>query len=84
MLRKSKREMVRGVVFQIDTGAECNVLPKNNYQEISRNYALQKLIPLQPVIVMHYGSKESALGQCQLVVKRRGAKHRLLFNVLRG
>jgi hypothetical protein len=54
------------VVFQIDSGAECNVLPVNTYKQATGDLHLQNLLPRKPTIVMYNGAKQQSLGQCNV------------------
>lgn len=72
------------VPFQIDSGADCCVLPREEYVRVTGDSSLAKLRPVKTVIVTYTGTRETALGQCKLLVTRKGVKHRLVFNVLQG
>ena len=72
------------VPFQIDSGSERRVLPRNEYVKVTGDRSLPMLRPVKTVIVTYNGTREKSLGQCKLSVVRKGAKHRLVFNVLQG
>ena len=72
------------VTLQIDSGADCCVLPRAEYVRITGDTTLAKLRPVHTTIVTYVGTREKALGQCKLLVERKGIKHRIVFNVLQG
>lgn len=72
------------VPFQIDSGADCCVLPRDEYVRATGDRSLANLRPIKLVIVTYTGARETALGQCKLLVTRRGVKHRIVFNILQG
>ena len=70
--------------FQIDSGADCCVLPRGEYVRVTGDESLAMLKQVNPTIVTYVGTREKALGQCKLSVVRKGVKHRITFNVLQG
>ena len=70
--------------FQIDSGADCCVLPRDEYIRVTGDESLTMLKQVKPTIVAYVGTREKALGQCKLSVVRKGVKHRITFNVLQG
>ena len=70
--------------FQIDSGADCCVLPRDEYIRVTGDESLTMLKQVKPTIVMYVGTREKALGQCKLSVVRKGVKHRIAFNILQG
>ena len=70
--------------FQIDSGADCCVLPRDEYIRVTGDESLTMLKQVKPTIVTYVGTREKALGQCKLSVVRKGVKHRITFNVLQG
>ena len=72
------------VSFQIDSGADCCVLPRDEYVRVTGDKSLVNLRPIKLVIVTYTGAREKALGQCKLLVTRKGVTHRIVFNILQG
>ena len=68
--------------FQIDSGADCCVLPCDEYVRDTGDESLAMLKQVKPTIVTYVGTREKALWQCKLSVVRKGVKHRITFNVL--
>ena len=46
--------------------------------------SMAMLKQVKPTIVTYVGTREKALGQCNLSVVRKGVKHRITYNVLQG
>ena len=67
--------------FQIDIGADCCVLPRDEYVRVTRDESLAMLKQVKPTIVTYVGTREKALGQCTFSVVRKVVKHRHTFNV---
>lgn len=74
----------KNITFQIDSGAECNLIPANVYKQVTGDLELSKLKKNAATIVMYNQAKEKVLGQCKLQVERKKVKHDLVFNVVRG
>ena len=58
--------------FQIDSGADCCVLPRDEYVRVTGDESLAMLKQVKPTIVTYVGTREKALGQCKLSVVRKG------------
>ena len=58
--------------FQLDTGAECNVVPLEMYKEVTGDVLLSKVVPSMDAIVAFGGSKMLLAGcvllQCHVVI----------------
>lgn len=63
------------VTFQIDTGAEVNVLPFNKYMEITGDKLGKGLQPDHIMLVTYGGKREKSMGSYQLEVALGGKKH---------
>ena len=72
------------VQFQIDSGAECNVLPSDVYVEVTGDPNYEHLQPTKASIIMYNGAREAIVGKCKLYATRNGMKHTVEFNMLRG
>ena len=70
--------------FQIDSGADCCVLLRDEYVRVTGDESLAMLKQVKPTIVTYVGTREKALEQCKLSVVKKGVKHRITFNVLQG
>ena len=54
------------VQFQIDSGAECNVLPSDIYVEVTGDPNYEHLQPTKASAIMYYGTREAIVGKCKL------------------
>ena len=70
--------------FQIDSGADCCVLPRDQYVRVTGDESLPMLKQVKPTTVTYVDTRNKALWQCKLAVVRKGVKHRITFNVLQG
>ena len=67
-------------VFKLDTGAQCNVLPKTVYDKITT-------MPLLPSLARLESYSKTCIkpvGRCELTCWVRGHKHQVLFQVVDG
>ena len=72
------------VQFQIDSGAECNVLPSDIYVEVTGDPNYEHLQPTKASVIMYNGTREAIVSKCKLYATRNGMKHTVEFNVLHG
>ena len=56
--------------FQVDTGAQCNVIPVNLYKQASNDHSLQKVTRAMGKIVAYGGSTIPVVGTVLLSVRR--------------
>ena len=70
------------VSFQIDSGADCCVLPRDEYVRVTGDKSLVNLKPIKLVIVTYTGAREKALDQCNLLATGKGVANRIVFNIL--
>ena len=61
--------------FQIDSGAECNVLPSDIYVEVTGDPNYEHLQPTKASAIMYNGTREATVGKCKLYATRNGMKH---------
>ena len=67
-------------VFKLDTGAQCNVLPKAAYDKITTN-------PLQPSSARLESYSKTCIrpvGKCELPYRVRGERYQVCFQVVDG
>lgn len=64
-------------VFKLDTGAQCNVLPKTVYDKITTMPLLPSLARLESYLKTCI----KPVGRCELTCWVRGIKHQVLFQV---
>ena len=67
-------------VFKLDTGAQCNVLPKTVYDKITTMPMLPSLTRLES----YSKTCIKPVGRCELTCWVRGHKHQVLFQVVDG
>ena len=72
------------VQFQIDSGANCNVLPSDIYVEVTGDPNYEHLQPTKASVIMYNGTTEAIVGKCKLYATRDGVKHTVEFNVLQS
>ena len=65
--------------FQVDTGAQCNVIPVNLYKQASNDHSLKKVTRATGKIVAYGGSTIPVVGTVLLSV-RRGTTESLSWN----
>ena len=70
------------MVFQIDTGTTCNILPFNVHAELTGDTAGANLEHSSARLVMHNQSVERARGMAHLKLERKGHTHKLVFVVV--
>ena len=68
------------VKFKLDSGAQCNVLPKSLYDKISSESLDSTTVKLES----YSKTFIRPIGQCSLTGENRGKKHRLCFQVVNG
>ena len=56
--------------FQVDTGAQCNVIPIHLYKKATNDHGLKKVTPTSAKIVAYGGSKIAVVGKTILRVHR--------------
>jgi len=66
------------VQFQIDSGAECNVLPSDVYVDATGDPNYEHLQPTKASVIMCNGTKEEIIGQCKLNASRNAKEHSML------
>jgi len=71
------------VVCKIDTGAELNVLSKQEYDKIVPNPKQRALDPPQFKIAAYGAHEIKNIGSCQLYVHHKGEVKSITFNVTR-
>lgn len=67
-------------VFKLDTGAQCNVLPKTVYDKITT----MPLLPSSARLESYSKTCIKPVGKCELTCWVRGHKHHALFQVVDG
>ena len=69
------------VQCQIDTGAEMNVISKEDYESVVSDHKQRKLSPPQCRIMAYGGHQINNLGSCQLNVQHKGQEKAVQFKV---
>ena len=67
-------------VFKLDTGPQCNVLPKTMYDKITT----MPLLPSSARLESYTKTCIKPVGRCELTCWVRGHKHQVLFQVVNG
>lgn len=70
------------VQFQIDSGAECNVLASDIYVEVTGDPNYEHHQPTKASVIMYNGTREAIIAKCKLHATRNGVKHTVEFNVM--
>ena len=65
------------VRFQVDTGAQCNVMPLKTYQEATGDVDLSKVSAIQTQVTAYGGGTLPVVGSVKLKVWREKAKYHL-------
>ena len=63
--------------FQVDTGAQCNVVPIDLYKKATKDYKLSQVKPVRQKITAYGGSELRVVGRVLLRVRRGDFKCRL-------
>ena len=63
------------VQFQIDSGAECKVLPSDVYVDVTGDPNPNRLQPTKASVIMYNCTKEGVVDQCKVNVSRNGKQH---------
>jgi len=63
--------------FQVDTGAQCNVLPLGMYKEATGDQVLKNIISTNTVVTAYGGATLPVVGRVVLRVWRGRTKYRL-------
>ena len=63
------------VVFKIDTGASCNILPFSDYIRATGDKQGIQISPTRTTLTMHNNSKAVPMGKVMLYVERGGKSH---------
>ena len=63
--------------FQVDTGAQCNVVPLDLYKKATKDFELSKVKPARHIITAYGGSKLKVVGRALIRVKRGDFRCRL-------
>ena len=70
------------IAFQIDTGATCNVLPYDEYQQVTKDFGGQNLQTTNNVLIMHNKSRVFSRGSTTVQLDRGGHGYRVQFLVV--
>jgi len=70
--------------FQVDTGAQCNVIPVDLYKRAAQDPSLKRVTKLTGNIVAYGGSTIPVVGSVTLSVRRGKAKHRINCKLVEG
>ena len=65
------------VRFQVDTGAQCNVLPLDTYKKATGDVSLERVMPTNTRVTAYGGVALPVAGTVVLKVWREGSKYRL-------
>ena len=72
------------VVFEIDTGASCNILPFSDYTRATGDKQGIQIRPTRTTLTMHNNSKAVPMGKVMLYVERGGNSHYLRFFIMKS
>ena len=72
------------VVFEIDTGASCNVLPFLDYVMATGDTLGRQIQATRARLMMHNNTREAPIGKVMLFVERKGQKHKIHFYVVKS
>ena len=72
------------VVFEIDTGASCNILPFSDYIRATGDKQGIQISPTRTTLTMHNNSKAVPMGKVMLYVERGGKSHYLCFFIMKS
>ena len=72
------------VVFEIDTGASCNILPLTDYIRATKDKQGVHIKPTRTTLTMHNNSKAVPVGKVMLNVERGGKRHYLRFFIMKS
>ncbi len=70
--------------FQVDTGAQCNVVPVELYKKAANDPELKRVTPSSAKIVAYGGTNITVVGRITLVVHRGKAKYRINCKLVEG
>jgi len=70
------------VRFQIDTGAQCNVLPVAQYKRATGDDSLTHVLPDSSLITAYGGTKLPVVGKVSLQVSRLGVQHTICCKLI--
>ena len=73
------------ILFLMDTGAQCNVLPVNVYKRVSGDQHLNSLYARgKSALILANGEEHPTEGKATLFASRKGQKHQIEVNVVKG
>ena len=72
------------VVFEIDTGASCNVLPFLDYVMATGDILGRQMQATRARLTMHNNTREAPIGKVMLFVERKGHRHKVHFYVVKS
>ena len=67
--------------FKVDTGAQCNVIPLQMYQELAQETSIKESSVKR---TSYSGHTIDVVGMDKLEVTQRGVKHNLAFQIVKG
>ena len=67
------------VIFEIDTGASCKILPFTDYVKVTGDKQGKHIKPTRTHLKMHNHTSAVPVGKMMLSVERAGKKHYLRF-----
>jgi hypothetical protein len=81
-INKQKNKNI--VKIQIDTGAQCNILPTETYVRVTGDTELKLLKPCTKEIVSYTGERHNITGKVTLPVWHAEKKQLIKFNIING
>jgi len=72
------------VVFKLDTGASCNILPLEDYMKATGDKLGQHIQKTAIHLTMHNNTSEKPVGKEILLVGRSGHNHQLCFYIIQS
>jgi hypothetical protein len=80
----NKQESENIVKIQIDTGAQCNILPVATYIKVAGDTQLQSIKPCKKEIVSYTGERWNITGKVTLPVCHSAQNKFIKFNIIAG
>ena len=77
----NKQRMENIVKIQIDTWAQCNILPAETYIKVTGDTHLKSVKPCKKEIVSYTGERRSITGKVTLLTWHLGQKKLIKFNI---
>ena len=80
----NKKEAANIVKIQVDTGAQCNILPAEIYIKVTGDTLLQSIKPCKKEIISYTVERRQIAGKVTLPVWHSGQSKYIKFNIIAG